>query len=437
MNKHLIFTQMKKTAFLLVLIICASSCGKSDKKDDQSLLHIEIGAALDNPKEFGASAIGTQVTYIPLETNDSVLVGKYPDVKVWKDKLIVRASNQPLMVFDRNTGKFLNHIGQIGDMPEGMSRESMSGIPHCWVDQQNGTVYLLAINGKDLLRYNLDGTFMGKCTPQIDSQYYLDDCYLYISNDIVTLQRKSFIYGNAPYISVFNGITGVLLNTVSAPDSYVSPPDYKTNYTGNVQYTINDPSHGSTVSQLWYLKEEQGYQTTLDSPSLWEYNGTRYVKEAFIDTIFALSASHRLAPNYVLDLGKWHWPQSKRYDMEVSKKYLYVGFLLESTKVIFFHLMQGFYKYRRDMVVDRYCGFYNKETKETHIKKGAFMRDDINQALTFSIRGISSDGEWFGMLQAVDVIEQLEKVSAEMKPEVKSLLSKVGEDDNPVVMLVK
>ena len=87
----------------------------------------------------------TDVQYVPLETNDSSLIGDQADVMVLEKMLLVSSVNQPLKAFDRVTGKYLYEIGHIGNDPEGYAKDEWGKINY-WVDANGGKIYFMGWN---------------------------------------------------------------------------------------------------------------------------------------------------------------------------------------------------------------------------------------------------------------------------------------------------
>ena len=72
---------MKKTltyvtgAVGLMLAACQPS---AQKASEGGLLHIDVAGAMEVLTELKVSDLGTHVRYVPLETNDSCLIGRNP-----------------------------------------------------------------------------------------------------------------------------------------------------------------------------------------------------------------------------------------------------------------------------------------------------------------------------------------------------------------------
>ena len=151
------------------------SCGRA-ADEEKSIEVIPIGEAYRSPSSFlNASDCFTKIRYVPLETSDSALVGDRPVVWIVGDRLII-SSDHGCLAFDKNSGRFLNSIGHIGNDPEGSL--TLSG----WPNAAAGHVYFSAGNGRSVI-YDVAGHFVGDYRDQevtdglfgVDTYDYLND----------------------------------------------------------------------------------------------------------------------------------------------------------------------------------------------------------------------------------------------------------------------
>ena len=419
---------MRHLFFLFGLItLTFLSCGKQNKED--SSYRIDIGAAMESIGDFGISEIAFDIAYVALETTDNSLIGAYPDFAVWRDKIVVSSMNQPLMVFNKEDGKFCNQIGHIGDDPEGFATDGWGNIPF-WIDQTNGTVYLRALGDIRLLRYNLDGTFLGSVTPVFrESEVTILSMYfLHISNDVITAHNK-YWHENEPYIYSFDAMNGQRLDTIASkvqpyPQGIIS---------SSYQYNTYIKFGGLGRFYLDY-SDNKAARIVPNSPSIWEYNGKTFLKEFFLDTVYTIQSSS-LVPHLTLDLGKMKWPDDKIFEKDVSRGRLSIDYILENENFIYFHLHTGLYEFGDN--INPYCGFFNKKNGMAKIMKGDKIEDDIHNFLPISIRKVSSAGEFVGLIQVTEIMDWKEKNRNTIPtPIIQSLIEKDVED-NPVLVIGK
>ena len=103
--------------------------------------------------------------------------------------------------------------------------------------------------------------------------------------------------------------------------------------------------------------------------------------------------------------------------------------MIESTRAVFFHFFEGLKKTMN--------GIYDKQAGTTRMcdeEKG--LTDDVNHFLPFRPSACSAQGEYAQLVEAADVVEFLdENPEAKGNPALAPLV-KIGEEDNPVVVLV-
>lgn len=134
-----------KILFSCIVALIFTSCNnKGSTNSDKNIPVIDIASAIasamERPEILKVTDIADKISYIPLETNDTSLIGNHPDITVYNDKILVTSKNQPIKMFDKNTGKFIRNIGHLGDDPSGYSDTDGWGNILFWVDQKTGVV---------------------------------------------------------------------------------------------------------------------------------------------------------------------------------------------------------------------------------------------------------------------------------------------------------
>ena len=89
------------TGALALLLAACSTTPQSGKQEGQ----IDIVPAFENQTELKVSHLGKNIRYVPLETNDSSLVGGTYGIKLQNDMVVVTTSGNCLL-FDKHTGNF-------------------------------------------------------------------------------------------------------------------------------------------------------------------------------------------------------------------------------------------------------------------------------------------------------------------------------------------
>jgi len=139
-----------------IITLCTLLCGILTSSCSQNPQGECLVIDLVNHKQLAVeqialSDISESIQIIPLETNDSVLVGRIYGIKLASNKLYVNASNG-ILVFDSN-GKFLNTVGSKGRGPK-----EYVGLYDIF--PENDIVWLLDDSGKKALKYTSSGRFL-------------------------------------------------------------------------------------------------------------------------------------------------------------------------------------------------------------------------------------------------------------------------------------
>lgn len=142
MNRFLLFTCL----FFLV------SCNvKNTKEGDVSPVNIDFASIQPS---LDLSSISSSIKYIPLETNDSVIIDEPVQILIKKGYVYV-ADNSAVYKFDMN-GHILASLRHRGDAPD-----DYLSITDIQTDEM-GNIWILSRNNQALLNYSWDGTLLKK-----------------------------------------------------------------------------------------------------------------------------------------------------------------------------------------------------------------------------------------------------------------------------------
>ena len=119
---------MKKSvvpAFAACFAAACAVCSCSAPANKDAGVVVVIGA-IDSPSELKVSDLGSSITYVPLETNDSSVVGARFGIYPFDDYVAVGFfGNSPgdtrVLAFELPSGKFMNPIGHDGQDPEAIT----------------------------------------------------------------------------------------------------------------------------------------------------------------------------------------------------------------------------------------------------------------------------------------------------------------------------
>lgn len=389
------------------------SCQPTSQKADNTLTVINIESAAAKQTELKVSELGSNIRYLPLETTDSCLIGNKPKIKIIENRILV-LSNNTVYCFDKETGNFLNTIGHTGDDPQGYS----SNLPS--YNKSDGMLYFNR-QPDQLQRYDMKGIYHGKVTiatpPSIPSSFaFLDTLLVGHYHNIAQLNKHNRALA-------FFTKNGMLIDTISSVLPTLPSMEVSDIASINVFMLGNA---GTIISKF---KDGTSSIGILNPTSLWEQDGELRFKEAFNDTIYNVSATKKLEPWAVFHLGEYGIKYKERWSEDESDGKLIPIFLLESKQKLFFQCAEGLSKTLN--------GIYDKSSGTTHMNKEENgFTDDINGFMDFKPNTCSEKGEYAQMVEAADVINFFDENPEEKKNKAFATLLNIGEDDNPVVVLV-
>ena len=143
---------MKKLIYLLSL--CLFSCSSPNGKNKK----INIADDIENLQPLYVLDFADEVSYIPLETTDSSLIGNRPYIRKFRNTLLVASEKQPIMMFSLENGKFIKTIGNIG---QGGNEYILSyDRPVFWADNSEHYIFVKSADDK-IQQYDSIGNYVG------------------------------------------------------------------------------------------------------------------------------------------------------------------------------------------------------------------------------------------------------------------------------------
>lgn len=393
-----------KTLYAAVIAIMISSCANNHHNSDK----INIAEAMENPvKELALQDLFTNIEYVPLETTDSSIIGKNPDIKVLDKFILVFSDKMNLKLFDRKTGKYIREIGHIGNDPKGYSNHGY------WVDDSQKIIYFAGWNN-DLISYDLDGNFKGEIDLKDKENKLVNGSYFLIDSNGIWGHYKLNLISNIS--SVFNIDKQTLAK--SEVVSWKAPAISMDQIQSMSIIKDQDITYGGDAVIATITGNKKSI-SVVNSPSLWKSGDKIRLKQAFNDTIYTVSKKG-ITPYKIFELGKWHWNQDEQLDIKASENKLSIDYVLENDKYIYFHLQKNLLNSKAGQ---SYCGFYNKKTEEIRIVKGDELLDKVNNQ-NIQISSICPDGSFIS-------ITYPDKLS-----ESKQKQMQIKEDDNPIIVII-
>lgn len=191
---------MKITLYITFIFAILSSCSKhrSVMSEDKAL---DIDCSEIADKAFNLSEIVSSFSIIPLETNDTCLIGEVSKLEFYKDEILIldKIYSDRLFVFNKE-GKYLRDIGRRGAGPD----EYMQ-INDFSIDKKNNIIYVLC-DKKKVFFYSLSGQYMGRTDVDFfaDAMEYKDNRFYFLcdrmnrGNLIVTDMKGTIKYEDFP-----------------------------------------------------------------------------------------------------------------------------------------------------------------------------------------------------------------------------------------------
>jgi len=418
---------MKKTHITISLCtaLLLASCGGNSTSTTGEVATIDVETAFQNPQELLLSDLGEKLTYIPLETLEESLVklGSSSKMVVTDKYIFVGENSMPLSCFDRSTGKFLRHIGSVGQGPG-----EYSGSASMEVDEVAKRIYF-SVKGSRYQCYDFEGNFLSTVTMPDDhffmgSHHFSDNmAYTYCNIANAATTHRAFAY-QLPDGTCTDSLS---LDGITPKQTTAIAPLRGTEAFGGmffmVEYEDGTWSAGNRLNST--------FLTT---------NGKLYHKDLFCDTLFQMKGLHREAPVAAFRMGSFGG--YGRYETSDGMEGKYVlPRLLFNGEQIYFTLVN--LTYNMNAAVRRIkaggfrpsCGIYNLRTGEMKIQKENMYFKHPDEAMPKAcVYTLSTDGQWVAVYQADKLTEARENIPADQQPE---WLKNLKEDDNPVIMMIK
>ena len=203
-----------RTFIIYLIVICLISCS-SQKNSQPGLITIDLQKTIQDEREIPVSQFVENLKYFPLEiTTESALSQGFRLQMTDVNSIICNYAftEISLLVFDRNTGKFIRKIGKQGRGPD----EFLRPLDHFY-NPYDQKIYA---NGENSIKtYNIKGEFIGSIDkPKIDEyprsiDAFIDkETYVCYTGSSTTTRLAIFnkwgsrIYLNEDYDNSWNGI---------------------------------------------------------------------------------------------------------------------------------------------------------------------------------------------------------------------------------------
>ena len=382
-----------KTSFIFLLtvaLILLSFNGPHNYKNSSIgalPYHIDIDKGIKNVRSVPLSTLGSQLEYIPLETDPACLLKSVSNAFV-SDSFLYVSDGSRLLLFARN-GKFIRQIGSAGKGPGEYSR-----IADFIVDKNSRAIYVLS--SRMVLIYGFNGQF--KRDFKID----------YPCNQFIMNEKNNLIF------HPFN---------LPIP---TTEPVYS--------WYITDKSGVLLTKMINSLKRVNRGFSVPTSP-LYMFNGTPHFMEFGIDTLYYLDNLVK-KPYAIFKLGNIKFkPDPTMEEVPGLKGKIFIYDVKENTKSLFIRIMDD---------STTYCNFDKNSATFSALKENGFF-NDIDGGLTFWPKRILNDNTLIDYADAYKLIQYMDKnTQTEVKVkdikkanQLKTIVKQLDETSNPVLIILR
>ena len=430
---------MKNFIFLTVVavtLLATFSCKPDVDLQTEHIKIIDLASAVGGGKIVSISEVADDIKYVALETTDSSLIGSTAVINVVKDRIYVTSRGlnvRDVKVFDLN-GKYIFTFNKAGRGPKEYSLLSLIEI-----DQVTGgfNVYGLFPNEKVLKEYSREGEYIRTVklpvieTGSLDAPKKLNhNCYI---SSIGKLCRDTVkVHG-----VVFDSVSNILFEIPLSKTADYMPKEFAQTMMGENGPVIGDKAYNTWPPTVFIVKTE-----------------ARFIFPAN-DSIYTLDQSLNYFPSYVINYGSFINKSYDRKEITLAKgNHISLDplYYIESARFVMMNFIMRDYAHEpydeyiqvRNRVItvpkancygiyDKQTGFFNLLNQPVKGKLG--LREDLKNGPPFIPGHINADDYASGLFSAVQLIEHAEVY--EVKGELKEIVSKLKDTDNPVVAIAK
>lgn len=379
----------EKSAFFASVLLILTGC-IGDKSATESLVNIDVTASY--PQKELILQDFMDVEYIPLETNDEFITkGKVMDVG--KDIIVVaNAREGDILFFDRKTGKSLKKINH-----RGQSGEEYLLLVNLLLDETNGEMFANDGPSSKIQVYDLDGNY--KRSMPYKKGAYVSNIFNYDKDYL--LCQDTYAPGNESSVNTF-----FLMSKQDGSMKDIEIPFEKKISTIIVQQ-IGDQTYGD------------GPQNSLIVP----FQNDWILTEPSTDTVYLRRSDNSLQPFIV------RTPSVHTMQPEV---FLFPGVLTD--RYYFMQTVKKECDFEKNEGMPTTDLMYDRQDKK--VFQYTVKNKDFNERTEdMSSRSIDDEIALCVTLQADGLVVANEE--GKLAGKLKELATKLNEEDNPVIMLVK
>lgn len=376
-------------SFTIMLLLILTGCAGTKQAKDE-LMAVDVSK--NYPKKELILQDFMDVEYVALETSDEFLTQGLVQA-VGKDFLIVtnRNSDGEIYFFDRKTGKGIRKINR-----KGQGAEEYARINSIVLDESNGEL-LVQSPGNKILVYDLDGKFK-RC---LDLGREVSSIFDYDKQNLMGYDMSDYYNKGKdrtkPYHVLISKLDGKTTREILIPFKTINTPIV----VDGERFVANFYPQISLSNGKWTLMDAS-------SDTLYNYTPDGGLKPLIVRT----PSAHTMKPEL----------------------FLYLGICTD--RYCFMQTIENKFDFEKG------SGFNTNELMYDKDEKAVYQATVINKdylekrPVAMTAKSINRDIESVTSLNAPKLVELYQKGQL-MDGKLKEIASKLNEEDNPVIMLVK
>lgn len=383
---------MKTLIFIeTILLLVMTSCG-SDNASTDGFITIDVTKSSYSPQKELVLQDFMDVEYIPLETTDDILCAG----SVWavSENLILATNfNQDgnIFLFDRKSGKALRKINH-----QGQSGEEYTSALGFVLDEENKELYVSDTYARKIVVYDLEGNFKRRLSWEDD----------YMFGEIFNFDKEYLICLNIDNPTVRSTESFVLISKQNGHVVEKIQIPFKDKKSIIIRTPANDDSG------MYYA-----YAPSTSHP-LVPYFNNYVLAEYSADTIYQYTPNGEMEPIIA------RTPSVQTMNPEV-----FLFPTLFTDRYYFLEAVEKTMKFRSTDIL------YDKQERKLY-KYKIYNSDYTNEQEAFlKSRPLNGKIPTWQYLEAWELVKDYK--TGKLKGRLKEVASKLNEDDNPVIMLVK
>lgn len=321
---------------------------------------INIKDSFKNLKPFNLSRLGSELTYIPLETTAESMIGEIYQIESGNKYIFINETGR-LLQFD-NTGKFIRQIGSTGRGPK-----EYTSVRNFCLDTLNKEVYILSPPNK-MLTYGFDGTY-----------------------------KYEINLGFRPAQVILKDQNTLMFHLTNIPGQDDDPSWILTNKKGVVLTKMKNT-----------VKRTQPGFIVMSSP-LYSFKNSAHFMEFGVDTIYYFSNNQK-KPYASLFMGDLKMdPNANAKDFRLQAEKLWLNSIVENDRFMFLKFYKG-------MSSTTVCAVYDKGTNSVTFTEGNGLKNDIIGGTYFWPELALKDQRLISYLDAFEILKR--EIPADLRKKI-------------------